>query len=78
MDVEKILSEMRLERDQLEEAIASLERLEGASPGKRRGRPPAWLAQIRKQRETDGAPDTKKPKNPKKNPDNRSKTKSGP
>jgi ATP/maltotriose-dependent transcriptional regulator MalT len=46
MDVEKILAEMRLERDQLEDAIASLERLE--MPAKRRGRPPAWLAETRK------------------------------
>lgn len=50
MDVGKILAEMRLEREQLEDAIASLERLE--RPVKRRGRPPAWLAEIRKTPET--------------------------
>ena len=52
MDVEKILAEMRLEREQLEDAIASLERLE--RPVRGRGRPPAWLAEIRKAQETGG------------------------
>jgi hypothetical protein len=45
MDVGKILSDLRQERDQLEEAILSLERL-SLGQGKRRGRPPAWLAQA--------------------------------
>lgn len=47
MDVSKILAELRLERDQLEEAILSLERL-AASRGKRRGRPPKWMAEAKK------------------------------
>ena len=42
MDITKILEELRQEHAQLEEAILSLERL--AAGGKRRGRPPAWLA----------------------------------
>jgi len=41
MDITKILEELRRERQQLEEAILSLERL--AVGGKRRGRPPAWI-----------------------------------
>ena len=45
MDVGKILSDLRQERDQLEEAILSLERL-ARGEGKRRGRPPAWLAEA--------------------------------
>lgn len=45
MDVGKILSDLRQERDQLEEAILSLERL-ARGQGKRRGRPPAWLAEA--------------------------------
>ena len=45
MDVGKILSDLRQERDQLEEAILSLERL-SLGQGKRRGRPPAWLAEA--------------------------------
>lgn len=46
MDIGKILADLRQERDQLGEAISSLERL--ASHGaKRRGRPPAWLAKAK-------------------------------
>ncbi|MBI4874791.1 MAG: hypothetical protein HY822_09185 [Acidobacteria bacterium] len=43
----KILADLRQEREQIEEAIISLERLVRAR-GKRRGRPPAWLADARK------------------------------
>ena len=42
MDVDKMLAELRLEREQIEEAILSLERL-ARGRGRRRGRPPAWL-----------------------------------
>lgn len=45
MDVAKILSELKDERVQIEEAILSLERL-ARGRGKRRGRPPAWMAEI--------------------------------
>jgi hypothetical protein len=47
MDVTKIVAELRLEREQIEEAIISLERL-ARGRGRRRGRPPAWLAEARK------------------------------
>lgn len=43
MDVTKILAELKAEREQIEEAILSLERL-ARGRGKRRGRPPAWMA----------------------------------
>jgi hypothetical protein len=43
MDVTKILAELKAEREQIEEAIVSLERL-ARGRGKRRGRPPAWMA----------------------------------
>ena len=43
LDINKILDELRQERTQLEEAILSIERL-AAGQGKRRGRPPAWMA----------------------------------
>ncbi len=43
MDVTKILTELKQEREHLEEAIQSLERL-ARGRGKKRGRPPAWLA----------------------------------
>ncbi len=45
MDVNKILVELRLERQQIEEAIISLERL-ARGRGRRRGRPPKWLAEA--------------------------------
>jgi hypothetical protein len=47
MDVNKMLAELRAEREQIEEAILSLERL-ARGRGKRRGRPPSWLAEMRK------------------------------
>jgi len=42
MNLNKILEELRREREQIDEAILSLERL-AAGSGPRRGRPPAWL-----------------------------------
>jgi hypothetical protein len=42
MDVLKILADLRRERDQLDEAILTLERL-AQGRGRRRGRPPSWL-----------------------------------
>jgi len=47
MDVAKILVELRQEREQIEEAIMSLERL-ARSRGKRRGRPPAWMTEVKR------------------------------
>ena len=47
MDVSKILGELRQEREQLEEAILSLERL-ARGRGKRRGRPPSWMVEAKK------------------------------
>jgi hypothetical protein len=46
MDVAKILAELRLEREQIEEAMLSLERL--ARGRGRRGRPPKWLVEARR------------------------------
>jgi hypothetical protein len=46
VDFGKILGELRTERDQLEEAILSLERL-AVGGAERRGRPPAWMAQAK-------------------------------
>jgi hypothetical protein len=43
MDVNKMLTEVREERQQIEEAIIILERL-ARGRGRRRGRPPAWMA----------------------------------
>jgi len=37
-----MLAELRIEREQIEEAILTLERL-ASGRGRRRGRPPSWL-----------------------------------
>ena len=47
MDVTKMLNDLRSEREQIEEAIMTLERL-ARGRGKRRGRPPLWLSEARK------------------------------
>jgi len=44
MDIHSILAELRSEKDRLEEAILTIERLAASSLGKRRGRPPKWMA----------------------------------
>jgi hypothetical protein len=45
MDVLKMLADLRQEREQVEEAIVTLERL-ARGRGKRRGRPPAWMSAL--------------------------------
>jgi len=47
MDVLKMLADLRQERDQLEEAILTLERL-ARGRGRRRGRPPAWMSEVKR------------------------------
>ncbi len=47
MDIHSILAELRSEKDRLEEAILTIERLAAGSLGKRRGRPPKWLANVK-------------------------------
>jgi hypothetical protein len=47
MDVMKMLAELRQEREQLEEAILTLERL-ARGQGRRRGRPPAWMTEMKR------------------------------
>lgn len=47
MDVTKMLSDLREEREQIEEAIISLERL-ARGRSKRRGRPPSWMTEVKK------------------------------
>ncbi len=56
VDLMKILEDLRRERASIEEAILTLERLvEGR--GRRRGRPPTWLAEARKRGVTTDEPD---------------------
>jgi hypothetical protein len=47
MDINKMLAELRGEREQVEQAILVLERI-GRGRGKRRGRPPAWMSQVKR------------------------------
>ncbi len=47
MDVLKMLADLRQEREQIEEAIMTLERL-ARGRGRRRGRPPAWMTAIKR------------------------------
>jgi len=47
MDVNKMLADLRQEREQIEEAIVTLERL-ARGRGRRRGRPPAWMSAIKR------------------------------
>jgi len=42
MDIARLLTELRTERQLLEEAILAMQRL-ALGGGKRRGRPPAWM-----------------------------------
>jgi hypothetical protein len=60
MDVSKILTELKDERAQIEEAILSLERL-ARGRVRRRGRPPAWLSEMTAKRR--GRPPGSKNKN---------------
>lgn len=47
MDILKMLADLRREKAGLEEAIMTLERL-ARGRGKRRGRPPAWMTEIKR------------------------------
>ena len=49
MDMNQMLSELRREREAIDEAIQTLERL-ARGRGNRRGRPPMWLSQVRTER----------------------------
>jgi hypothetical protein len=60
MDVVKILGELRQEREQIEEAIISLERL-AQGRGRRRGRPPSWLTMARKRGRPLGSKNNRNP-----------------
>lgn len=47
MDVLKMLTDLRREREQIEEAILTLERL-AQGRGRRRGRPPSWMTEVKR------------------------------
>lgn len=60
MDINKMLADLRLEREQIEEAIMTLERL-ARGRSKRRGRPPAWMSQVKRRGRPPGSKN--RPKN---------------
>jgi hypothetical protein len=60
MDINKMLADLRSEREQIEEAIMTLERL-ARGRGKRRGRPPAWMSQIKRRGRPPGSKNKPKP-----------------
>jgi hypothetical protein len=60
MDVSKVLADLRLEREHIEEAIMTLERL-ARGRGKRRGRPPAWMTEIKRRGRPPGSKNKLKP-----------------
>jgi hypothetical protein len=47
MDIAKMLADLRQQRQQIEAAIVSLERVT-LGGGRRRGRPPAWMTAIKR------------------------------
>jgi hypothetical protein len=46
MDLTAMLGQLRAERDLIDQAILSLERM-ARGQGKRRGRPPAWMKNVK-------------------------------
>ncbi len=49
MDINKIIKDLRSERDDIERAIIALEKVLG---GKRRGRPPSWMKAMEEPAQT--------------------------
>ena len=47
MDINKVLEELRREREHLDQVIMSVERL-ALGGAKRRGRPPKWMAEAKR------------------------------
>jgi hypothetical protein len=61
MDINKMLVELRLERDQVSEAIGVLGRL-ALGRGKRgRGRPPKWITEVKRRRRPKRSKNNPKP-----------------
>ena len=58
MDVNKMLADLRREREHIEQAILTLERL-ARGQGRRRGRPPAWMSRIEAPKRRGRPPGTK-------------------
>jgi len=69
MDINKMLEDLRSEREQIEEAIMTLERL-ARGRGRRRGRPPAWMSTIKRRGRPPGSKN--RPKGESKGPSTKS------
>jgi len=61
VDINKMLAELRDEREHVEQAILVLENL-ARGQGKRRGRPPKWMTEIKRRGRPPGSKN--KPKEP--------------
>jgi hypothetical protein len=59
MDITKMLEELRAERDAVDQAILVLERI-AAGRGKRRGRPPKWMSEIKRHGRPPGSKNLRK------------------
>ncbi len=59
MDLNSILQQLRQQRDNVDESIAALERI-ATGMGRRRGRPPKWMAEAAKANAAPAAPVKKK------------------
>ena len=59
MDINKMLAELREEREGIEEAILTMERL-ARGRGRRRGRPPAWMSQVKRRGRPPGSKNKEK------------------
>jgi hypothetical protein len=56
MDIHRMLADLRSEKERLEEAILTIERLAAGSMGRRRGRPPKWMTDAKTAAGTADAP----------------------
>ena len=62
MDIHSILADLRSEKERLEEAILTIERLAAGSLAKRRGRPPKWMASLKAEAGTSASSESLEPK----------------
>ncbi len=56
MNLLEVIAQMRAERQLLDESILALERLAARAAGRRRGRPPSWLAKVQATAEPERKP----------------------
>jgi hypothetical protein len=60
MNILNMLAELRIERQRLDEAILVIERLAVSAAGKRRGRPPKWMAAAKSETVPETKPKTRR------------------